>query len=197
MTEPDDRSTGEASPAQLIAALARSYRTWLVVVAVAVLGLVWLLWGANRPADPKLGDATGEAATITPSTPADGLAFEERLQGVGEHCLLVLVADSQAERASGLRYRETELRRVDGMLFVDTPGQTAAFTMAGVVAPLDLGFYDEQGDPVGRHAMAPCPGSEQACPIYRPQSPWTFALETAPGRLPDGPLRRCSSRTGP
>ena len=183
---PDDR-LGEPVPAgELISGGVRAAWPWLLGggIAVAVIGL--LLWGANTPDDPVLEDRPAD----TVSTPADGLAFTEIARQVGEGCLKLLLADSPEERSSGLRYREAELDRVDGMLFSyeepQAPG--SAFTMAGVVEPLDIGFYGAGGERLGGHEMVPCEGSINECRRYETPEGFQFAIETAPGKLPDGPL---------
>lgn len=172
---------------EVVAGFVRTSWPWILsgLIVVAIVGV--LAWGANRPDDPLL---EGGAPAETQTTPADGLEFAELARQVGEGCLELLVADSTEERASGLRHRESELERVDGMLFVyDAPqGPGLAFTMAGVVEPLDIGFYGPDGDRLGGHSMVPCEGSIQDCPRYEAPEGFQHAIETAPGGLPDGPL---------
>lgn len=119
---------------------------------------------------------------------------------VGTECLLVEVASDPGHRAVGLRGRPT-LRPFDGMLFVYETDTGTAFTMAGVLIPLTIGFYDPGGVPVGRLDMEPCAGPDQACPLYRPPAPFRYALEVDQGQLPDGRLTsgglRCSALSGP
>jgi uncharacterized membrane protein (UPF0127 family) len=171
-----------AGAGDLAVGLTRAFWPWAVFVALVLAFFGFLLWGANRPDDPAV-----EGGARTVATPDDGLAFTEERRSVGEDCLELLVADDATERASGLRHRESELQRVDGMLFVSGEPTDTPFTMSGVVEPLQIGFYDAAGQPIGGHAMDPCP-DEVGCPSYPPEDPWSFALETAPGGLPDGPL---------
>ena len=63
-----------------------------------------------------------------------------------DHCLRVAVADSPEERVAGLRDR-TDLGPYDGMLFVFPAPIDGSFTMSGVTAPLDIGFFDSDGAP--------------------------------------------------
>ncbi|HVM41189.1 MAG TPA: DUF192 domain-containing protein [Acidimicrobiia bacterium] len=173
---------GDASPGDLAAGLLRTLWPWLLA-GVAVLGFVaFLLWGSGQPDDPEFVDSR------TVPTPADGLAFSEVGRLIGDTCLKLLVADDPAERASGLRGREGELDRVDGMLFVGDAPSMGAFTMSEVVAPIEIGFYDAEGTHLGGHDMVPCADSIQKCVTYPPPSPWSFAVETKPGELPDGNL---------
>lgn len=173
----DDLSIGDAATGIL-----RSTWPWLLAGVALLAFVVFLVWGASRPDDPEI---------VTPSTPADGLDFAEIGRQIGESCLRLLVADTEAKRVTGLRYRESELGRVDGMIFVwDEPLVGLGFTMSGVVEPLDIGFYDPGGTKVGGHAMTPCSESLSECPGYpAPEGAQvSAAVETAPGRLPDGNL---------
>lgn len=189
LPQPEDPSDAPASGGDLVLGFLRTAWPWLLAGASALAVVAFFLWGANRPDDPRLPETP--AGDVTASTPADGLDFAEVERTVGDECLCVLVADTPEERASGLRYRESELDRVDGMLFVHDEPQTETsgfFTMAGVVEPLDIAFYDAEGERIGGHSMTPCEGAATDCEQYRAPEGWQFALETAPGELPDGPL---------
>lgn len=175
------------SAGDLAAGVVRTTWPWILAGVVAVGFVAFLLWGANSPDDPTLPEpANGN----TPATPADGLAITEVFRLIGETCFHMLVADTPDERASGLRYRESELDRVDGMLFVhDSPQHDPGhFTMLGVVDPLAVGFYDGQGARVGGHEMVPCAGNVGECPRYEAPVGWQYAVESKPGGLPDGSL---------
>lgn len=192
---PDPAERDQAGPADLAVGWARAFRPWLIAAVLLAAFVGVLLWGANRPDNPKVASGSGSAATktapggVTSDTPADGLDFQEIARKVGEDCFKLLVADTPQKRASGLRYREQELDRVDGMLFVEDQPQAAGFfTMAGVTDPLQVGFYDARGNVIGGYEMKPCSGSVSACPRYVPQGAWTYAIETKPGKLPDGKL---------
>lgn len=173
----------------LAVGVARTTWPW-ILGGVVLLGFVgFLLWGADRPGDPELPPrSTAQEQTVT--TPPDGLAFSEVARLVGETCLRFLVADTVEERASGLRFRESELDRVDGMLFAqDAPQpEPGFFTMSEVVEPLEVGFYDADGHRLGGQVMEPCPGAIQDCPRYDAPAEWQFAIETRPGELPEGDL---------
>jgi uncharacterized membrane protein (UPF0127 family) len=76
------------------------------------------------------------------------------------------------------------------MLFVfDDPTRTS-FTMSTVPVPLDIGFYDADGDVVDRLLMKPCPDPQSRCPLYTAKGEFSYALETLKGNLPPGPLSR-------
>lgn len=173
--------------ADLAAGVVRTSWPWILGMLAAVAAVAFLLWGAGRPDDPSLPPVNADGP---PTTPADGLNFTEVARMIGESCLRMLVADTPEERSSGLRYRESELDRVDGMLFVHDAPQEAPgfFTMAGVVDGLAVGFYDASGVRTGGHEMEPCSGTITGCPQYNAPVGWQYAIETKPGKLPDGNL---------
>lgn len=111
---------------------------------------------------------------------------------VGGKCLRLVVADSPAELAKGLRGR-TDLGPYAGMLFVFNGSVDGAFTMSGTKAGLDVGFYAADGTRVDRVRMTPCTGTDAECPQYRSRAPYRFALETLTGRFPDGTLAPCTT----
>ena len=186
-----EEATDVPRTVDFLVGLMRSSWPWILSGVIALTFIAFLLWGSDQPEDPTLGpQATGSTA-LTPTTPADGLAFAESARLVGETCLKLLVADTPEERASGLRYRESELDRVDGMLFVLEAPQVqgaGAFTMSGVVAPLEVGFYGADLKRLGGHVMEPCAGTIADCPQYRASEGWQFGIETMPGKLPAGDL---------
>ena len=169
----------------------------LLVVAglVMLAGVVVLAVRALRSDDDTtlptatadLTRALAEAQLAT--APFDGLTAT-RLS-VGGHCLRTVIADSTDERAAGLRQR-SDLGGYDAMLFV-FPGPTeVAFTMSTVPVPLEIGFYSGDGIRTSARHMRPCPESEAACPLYRADGPFTYALETLASGLPAGNLAGCT-----
>ncbi|MCV6596158.1 MAG: DUF192 domain-containing protein [Mangrovicoccus sp.] len=65
----------------------------------------------------------------------------------------VELADTHAERAQGLMFRQ-ELPRNAGMLFVYERPQPVAFWMRNTPLPLDLIFFDERGEVIRIHHQA-------------------------------------------
>ena len=99
-------------------------------------------------------------AALLAALPADAFAeascsiarIDLRWEG-GSESLAVEVADTVAERAQGLMFRET-LDPAAGMLFVyDTP-KRASFWMKNTLIPLDIIFADATGRVIHVHAGA-------------------------------------------
>jgi len=157
----------------------------LVFVVLSVLGATMLRSALDDPAEIGFG---GVEAVTAAAAPFEGLT--ETLLAVGDDCLHVVVADEPEERRDGLRGR-TELGPYDAMLFVFPVDTEADFTMSGVEAPLDVGWYDAAGRPVDRTTMAPCPDGDD-CPSYGSSQRYRYALETGPGALGGGALGACA-----
>lgn len=148
---------------------------WVVAaVAVGVVG-VFLLVGANRPADPHLGPA--------PRTPVPGfgdIAFRvDTAASIGRCALL---ADTEARREQGLMNR-TDLAGYDGMLFTFTTDTTVQFYMKDTLLPLSIAWFDARGRFVSSTDMEPCLDAAQ-CPTFAAARPYRYALEVAKGGLP-------------
>jgi uncharacterized membrane protein (UPF0127 family) len=172
-----------------------------LVITLVVLGFVALSVVVVKVLD-EVGDPTPNAgsmpltAMLPRSVPAQapfkGLRAVKAAVGY-DHCLRLVVADTEAERVAGLRGHAGDLGPYDGMLFVFQGPTDAAFTMAGVADPLDIAFFGQDGTRNSTKAMPPCPAkAETECPVYRADGPYVFALETKPGQLPSGPITACS-----
>jgi uncharacterized membrane protein (UPF0127 family) len=97
---------------------------------------------------------------------------------VGDSLLTVALADDPDERATGLMSTET-LGAVDGMLFVFEQSQVLSFWMKDTLIPLDIAFFDDQGDVVSTTTMTPC--AADPCPRYSSELPALFAVEVPAG----------------
>src|SRR5437660_1294153 len=132
-------------------------------VAAAIVVVVVVVKVLSDSDDTSSVSRTPLAGAVMRQTPAQA-PFEglgELKVALGEdHCLRLAVADSLGERVAGLRNR-TELGPYDGMLFVFPTPTDTAFTMSGVTAPLEIGFYGADGTPVSRLLMKPCPDKAQ------------------------------------
>jgi uncharacterized protein len=164
----------------------------VTVGAVAVvLGVVKLLSDSDSGGTP----ATESFATAIANAGPANEPFPEltalRL-AVGDRCIRMVVADSLDERVAGLRQR-SDIGDYDGMLFVFDGATDVGFTMSTVPVPLDIGFYDADGKLVSTRHMKPCAKAEDACPVYRSDEQFTYALETLKGKLPSGGISTCPS----
>ena len=118
--------------------------------------------------------------------------YRETRLDLDGRCRRVAVADTVSLRADGLR-GHVDLGPYAGMLFVFDGDTAAAFTMSGVTAPLEIGWYAADGSRVGGAHMAPCPDRTQAdCPVYAQQAEVSARARDAAGGVSD--LRRRSRR---
>ena len=110
---------------------------------------------------------------------------------VDGRCRRVAVADTAALRADGLR-GHVDLGPYAGMLFAFDGDTKAAFTMAGVTAPLEIGWYAADGTRVDLAHMTACPDRGQAdCPIYAPDRKYRVAFERPGGSSAPSQLAPC------
>ena len=96
----------------------------------------------------------------------------------GTVALDVQVADTQAERQTGLMGRES-LSPYDGMAFVWEEPVVSTFWMKDTLIPLSIAFWDDHGRIISILAMDPC--TEDPCPSYGPDEPFVGAVEVARG----------------
>lgn len=185
------------------------------------IGLVFFLGigacvveGADRPADPVLGDgaAAPSSSPSSSSAPAgDGssgataaeladrlglvqVALREAGGAITELCLLL--ADAADERAQGLM-GVTDFGDVDGMVFrfdADTSGQ---FFMFQTPTPLDIGFWRADGSFVSATRMAPCLDQPSGdCERYPAGGPYRTAVEVPAGGFDDVDLATTTLEVG-
>jgi uncharacterized membrane protein (UPF0127 family) len=168
---------------------------WVAAIVAGVLFLV----AVGTVLAVTSGDDESDVATPTGPVAAaldDAAAAREPFPGmtattirVGGEPFEVVLADEGDERYQGLRERDT-LGPYDGMLFVFDSPSRSSFTMSTVPVPLDIGFYDERGRIIDRLLMKPCADSQSTCPLYNASGPFTYALETLKGDLPEGNLSK-------
>lgn len=103
--------------------------------------------------------------------------------GVGGERWRVLLAREATSWTSGLQ-GVASLGGVDGLLFVFPEDIDVPFWTRGAVIPLDISFFDAAGGWLASYSMPLC--TQDPCPVYGPGRPYRYALETVPGRLPDG-----------
>ncbi|MGH8952936.1 MAG: DUF192 domain-containing protein [Acidimicrobiia bacterium] len=146
--------------------------------------VLWLVACATTTTTTAASTSATEATTTTTgstiATPTGELpdlpTTSISIAGVD---LQVWMADDAAERNQGLRQVESLPADIDGMLFVwDEPTETA-FVMEDTLVPLDVWFFDEEGELVGSHEMTPC--TTDPCSLYPTPGPVSWALETPQG----------------
>ena len=86
----------------------------------------------------------------------------------------VEIADSPKEREKGLMERAS-LPHDTGMLFVFQQPQMLEFWMKNTLVPLDIVFFDAQGNFVSSATMEPC--TADPCPTYKAAALASYALE--------------------
>ena len=91
----------------------------------------------------------------------------------------VFVADDRKERSYGYQYICESVIRDSAILFVYGSEVNARFHMNNVVAPLDIGFFDGQGNLLATRLMKVYEENEKT--LYHPGRPFRYALEAAPG----------------
>lgn len=96
----------------------------------------------------------------------------------GTVSLVVQVADTPAERQTGLMGRES-LSPYDGMAFVWEEPLMTTFWMKDTLIPLSIAFWDADGRIISILDMDPC--TEDPCPSYGPGDPFVGAVEVARG----------------
>ncbi len=158
----------------------------LAAVVVLVAIVLFVAGGDDEPAAQPSGPI---AAALRDAEPAgepftDLTATQVR---VGGRTMDVVLADESDERFQGLRTRD-DIGPYDGMLFVFDAPTSTSFTMSTVPVALQIGFYDANGRLVDRLVMDPCDDVQSRCPLYSADGPFTYALETLEGDLPEGDL---------
>lgn len=88
------------------------------------------------------------------------------------------IADSPAEREKGLMGRE-DLKADTGMLFVFKNPQMLLFWMKNTKVPLDIIFFDSDGEFINGLSMEPC--TSVPCPTYKSAALSLYALEVPNG----------------
>lgn len=163
---------------------------WSVVALLMVGGLVFVVRGANRPADPVLAPARGGEAGLNRSHFGDFPELAFRVEGAkgadaparAAAVRCALLADTTARQNLGLMNR-TDLGGYDGMIFRFGSDSTDAFYMKDTPLPLSIAFFDGSGQYVSGTNMPPCI-HQTSCPTFSAARPYRFALEVPEGAMP-------------
>lgn len=105
-------------------------------------------------------------------------AFDEVEIIVGRETWLVAVADDAGERSRGLM-GVADLGGLDGMLFVYSADTEATFWMKNTPIPLDVAFFDSEGELVDLLRMEPC--AADPCRTYSAGARYRYAIEVPAG----------------
>lgn len=88
------------------------------------------------------------------------------------------IAETDAQRQRGLMFRDY-LDSDAGMLFIFDQPQELSFWMKNTLIPLDILYFDAEGNLVSSTTMTPC--TSDPCPGYRSGGEATYALEVNAG----------------
>lgn len=92
--------------------------------------------------------------------------------------VIVEIADTPKERDQGLMDRDV-LEEGKGMLFVFKEPEMLSFWMKNTRIPLEILYFDQQGEFVNVASMVPC--TADPCPRYNAVARSQYALEVNPG----------------
>jgi hypothetical protein len=95
-----------------------------------------------------------------------------------EFSVQVEIADDAPEREKGLMFRD-RLALDTGMLFIFPQEQMLGFWMKNTLIPLDVIYFDANGDFVSFQEMEPC--TSDPCPMYSSFAAAQYALEVPRG----------------
>jgi uncharacterized membrane protein (UPF0127 family) len=156
-----------------------------IAAAITVLALIGA--SCTGSVDDAPSTSTSAAISTTSTAAAVGVPpelsdYEVRDVSVGDRILTLAIADSPALRAKGLMH-VTDLGSLDGMLFYWRHEALGGFWMKDTVIPLDIVWFDVEGQFVGRASMEPCDTDD--CPTYEPDADvdFRYGIEANPGDL--------------
>lgn len=160
-----------------------------IVALVCFLGYSLLTSGSD---DKQSGSGTtttsSTTTTLIPAATTTTIAGQRKIDGFPEAALAVTKADGSTKKycvavaataeqqAKGMMER-TDFGGYDGMAFPFEADSKAAFYMANVKIPLQIGFFDGSGKFVSSQEMPLCTVQAKDCPRYNATAPFRYALE--------------------
>lgn len=108
---------------------------------------------------------------------------------LGEACLDVEIANTEASRRQGLMFRK-ELPDGKGMLFIHDGSQTLSYWMKNTSIPLSIAFFDENSILLNIEEMPPYK-DDASLQSFKSIAPARYALE-----VPQGWFERHNIRPG-
>lgn len=97
------------------------------------------------------------------------------------HRYTVEIADSDAERARGLMFRDT-LDADHGMLFIHDAEEPQAYWMKNTKIPLDILYFDHERHLVSMQQRVPACSAGDQCPPYGSDGNALYVLELNAGQ---------------
>jgi uncharacterized membrane protein (UPF0127 family) len=97
------------------------------------------------------------------------------------HRYRVEVADTEAERARGLMFRDS-MAATRGMLFIHDSESPRAYWMKNTRIPLDILYFDNHLTLVSQQRDVPACNLGDGCPIYPSTAPARYVLELNAGQ---------------
>lgn len=144
---------------------------WLLFAAVILAGAV--VWSTDTGSPVNCREVTAGMRAMHTEEVA-------LLNDQGERVVFQsYVADDDTERAAGYQYICANVIDASTILFVYPQPVSARFHMENVEAPLDIGFFDDQGKLFSVLLMQP--RDDGGSGLYGPPQPFQYALEAGQG----------------
>jgi len=116
-----------------------------------------------------------------------GCASEPTVELAGKR-YVVEIADSDAERARGLMFRD-QMEADHGMLFIHDREEPQAYWMKNTKIPLDILYFDNGLKLVSQQRDVPPCSAGDACPPYPSNAPARYVLELNAGKAAEMQLK--------
>lgn len=136
-----------------------------------------LLWIFLLALEPNLSFAEKKSAPAARTE----VRFEKAKLTIGNQKLMVELAETEAQHAHGLMYRD-KLGENEGMLFIFSDSETRSFWMKNTFVDLSIGFFDRNKKLFDIQDMTAVTSTMVARPpSYVSSGPAMYALEVPKG----------------